>query len=624
MRSIYTFFIFIMVITVELSAQQTFSVSPAKPIPGERLTVVYNPKEIMPEYVDRIFVYVFQYDRELLQSDEVMLEKEGELWKGMVITKPETKLVVFAFYSEDAYDNNKSEGYITYLYDKSGQILPGAFAAHADFKVEMTSYLFTQDFKKAQELLNAEFKANPQLKEVFLPNYLNTIFRTQKDVYWDSLRANINRLKLKKELSKYDLATLHRAYSVLKDSAGIKWTLDELKKINPTDKLLQQLRLTEIYNSKNLKERIALSEKSKVEFPEPTWLDKVHISIANNYADSGKYDLAYNHVKKYLSHIDVNFYNTLASKMIKGNGGLAKAADIAKEAIEYGKMIISKKNYERDNSTTLLNAEFEFKNNLGYLFDTYYTIQLRLDDKEESYRAIEEAYYLTGKSDIEIDEKYINSLVDRNRSKEALNELESLVVLGKKSDNLLRLHKKLYALSNDSQTSFAGYYSALEDRKYERIIKNLKPLRINESMKDFTLMDLNGNKVSLSDFKGQKVVIDFWSTSCGPCLVSLPWMKAAVAEFERPGNVKFLFINTQDSEGDKKENLIKFVKEKKYSFSILIDEGGSLRKELNISALPTKLIIDENGKIRFLLPGTGGPQERLLNELRVMLKLSND
>lgn len=103
------------------------------------------------------------------------------------------------------------------------------------------------------------------------------------------------------------------------------------------------------------------------------------------------------------------------------------------------------------------------------------------------------------------------------------------------------------------------------------------------------LMDLEGNKVNLSDFKDQVVFLNFWATWCKPCLAEMPSIENVLNKLsEKP----IVFIAVSDEKVDK---IKKFMGSKNYSFKFvqLRDDYASLE----IWSLPTTLVFDRNGKV---------------------------
>ncbi|MFP7736019.1 redoxin domain-containing protein [Priestia aryabhattai] len=111
----------------------------------------------------------------------------------------------------------------------------------------------------------------------------------------------------------------------------------------------------------------------------------------------------------------------------------------------------------------------------------------------------------------------------------------------------------------------------------------------------FTLSDTNGKSVQLSDFKGKKIILNFWATWCPPCQKEMPDMQAF---YEKYGNdVQLLAVNLTSSEGSKKA-VSKFLKEKQFTFRVLLDDQDTVgSKKYRVSTIPTSYFIDEQGKI---------------------------
>jgi peroxiredoxin len=107
---------------------------------------------------------------------------------------------------------------------------------------------------------------------------------------------------------------------------------------------------------------------------------------------------------------------------------------------------------------------------------------------------------------------------------------------------------------------------------------------------DFKMKDLSGEEVTLSKFKGKKVIINFWATWCPPCKEEMPVMEDFYKKYR--DKVEILAINI-----DPQYNVKEYQESLGLSFPILLDEDDKINKAYDILTVPTTYVINEQGII---------------------------
>ncbi len=241
----------------------------------------------------------------------------------------------------------------------------------------------------------------------------------------------------------------------------------------------------------------------------------------------------------------------------------------------------------------------------------------------------EEAFEYLNKSPRPLkDQTYINILMALGRNLEAFLCLNEMAVNGRADTKTLGLVKELYAKLNGSDAGYDQYLSAIQTKLAEELDKKLKESMVNEPAPQFTLKDAEGNNVSLSDYKGKIVILDFWATWCGPCKRSFPAMQMAVNKYKDNPDVKFLFIHTWEKEENATESAKQYLKENNYNFHLLMDlkdpktRTNKVVSSYKVKGIPTKFIIDAKGNIRFKVTGAPGSNETIVEEISKMIEMA--
>ena len=163
-----------------------------------------------------------------------------------------------------------------------------------------------------------------------------------------------------------------------------------------------------------------------------------------------------------------------------------------------------------------------------------------------------------------------------------------------------RLQQMKLTLVPDASAASAA--SAPDDAASASSEENSTPLN-GQIAPAFTLQDLNGNKVSLSAYKGRPLVVDFWATWCGPCKVEIPWFEKLHDQYQSQG-LEIIGISADDLDKDdpaklftEKRDIADFASKMHMNYPVLLD-GASLENQYGgLDALPTTFFIDRNGKI---------------------------
>ena len=114
-----------------------------------------------------------------------------------------------------------------------------------------------------------------------------------------------------------------------------------------------------------------------------------------------------------------------------------------------------------------------------------------------------------------------------------------------------------------------------------------------ENAPNFTLKNLDGKEISLNQFRGKHVLINFWATWCGPCKIEMPSLEALYERFKDKNFVLLAISN--DMFG---ANIVKpFVKAHNINFPVLLDQRLKVSNAFGVVSLPTTFMIDPQGKI---------------------------
>jgi len=133
---------------------------------------------------------------------------------------------------------------------------------------------------------------------------------------------------------------------------------------------------------------------------------------------------------------------------------------------------------------------------------------------------------------------------------------------------------------------------------------------------DFQLASAGGKPVSLAQYKGQVVMINFWATWCGPCRTEMPVLEQLHKKY-KPMGFTMVGVNVEpDSAG-----AVDWLKATPVTFPILFDTDSKVSKLYAVSGMPSTVIVDRKGNLRYLHRGyKPGDENEYLDQIRALVR----
>jgi thiol-disulfide isomerase/thioredoxin len=219
--------------------------------------------------------------------------------------------------------------------------------------------------------------------------------------------------------------------------------------------------------------------------------------------------------------------------------------------------------------------------------------------------------------------KYLAALYQQtNHPKKSFDIYRSLLMKKPTDKDLQEKLKKSYIAYNGSEEGFKEQTQKINEAWHQKMLKKFAKERMNKDTPSLAhATDLKGVPLDTTALAGKVIVLDFWATWCGPCQSSFPHMQKVYDQFKDNPDVKFVILDSGWNDPIKQAK--KWAQKQDYTFPFYYDKDSKLTTAFGVRGIPTTFVIGKNGRIQFKDVGYSGPSMEKKLALKIKMALHN-
>lgn len=600
-------------------------ISKEEPQAGDDLNIRYKPED--PNFLDdefSAFYYIIVDDN--IYAKDLDMDDAEEAKKGKVTIPDSATAMAFNFKNDEDYDTNNNQGYIFVLYNNDNAIIPGGLASKAGYHRQMDARIGIEDSPTDSivKWMKSDIEQHPDIEKEWEGPYAEILLKNNRAEGEAYINDRLEAYTDKDDLSKEDYNAIISFYQHLKDETKKDSVIEVAAQDYPKGEIAQSAFSTKFKKADSREEKAKVFEQYQDSIGADGQFKDI---MLNQLIQLAQRDDDIDKVESYAAKLSDKSqkaftYNNIALHKLETDDQLDDAVAMAKNAVE----TFSPENLDKPDILPQSQFETAVKRNAAQLRDTY---AQALFEKGESTQALDEQKHAVGDGDNpELNAHYIHYLVENEDFEEAEEKAGDFIAAGHSNADLKSYFKEAYTANHNTDEGYDNKLASFEEKAYEKTKQEIQSDMIDKEVPDLHLTDPDGKAVELADLKGKTVVLDFWATWCGPCIQSFPGMEKAMQHFKNNDDVEFYYVNTfqREDEDERHEKVANFIDDNDYPFDILYDENADndfkTASNFGITGIPTKIIIGPDGKWNFTKVGYGGNNDKLLDEIKIMVELA--
>jgi thiol-disulfide isomerase/thioredoxin len=599
-----------------LAGEGPWSISPEKPVAGQKVVLTYDAgsrKAALSAAGEITGEVLLIPGKGLPELVEVPLSKEGTSWSGTFVV-PEGKacLLAFRFTSGDLVDDNGKNAWSALVYSADGKPVRNAHYMKTFFLMGMAmgEFKHDKDVEGAKAEARAEKAAYPDNVGAWGFLWSQQLRESPGDSTVARIRKELEALYELKKNDAEEAPNFVGWFGRTGQQDRATKLQDAMVTKDPRGPLARSAAEQALVTERDPRKRIAaidafMSFYTLTEAERDNYLSRV----AATYSSMGNYRAA-DSVVSVTKHPNAMVYNNIAWTILEKKGSPAEAAEYARKGIALVRAsdVSAKPGYWNLRTWNKANRQ-----NLAYILDTYGLALHRMKKPGEALEAYREADTLLEERDMGMVERMVTAAEDIGKPDQVIALAEKSIRGGMSSDSIMAMYGRAYVALHGAGADPKKTIADLKESAARDLREALGKTRLSKPAPAFEVKGLDGKNVSLASLKGKVVVLDFWATWCGPCKISMPFLQKTYEKYRADARVAFFAVDVWEQQtGDQLNALVSsFITQNKYTFPILL--GGDLAEKFGVEGIPTKFVLDGEGKIAF--KGVGAEGEEMVAKL---------
>lgn len=632
---------------------KTFTFEPQRPLPGQSVQITYNPAGTPLAGKKDVHAVVYAYSNYTWQAGDLKLTASGDKFTGVLKLDKNCGLATLKFVAGDSTDNNHDLSYSIMTIDPviTPYNAPGAYAGWGLLRAERFGYGIPGYFKSPKITdtafyywMNNEITRHPKeaSEAVAVP--------FAKGVYAYQGQAGVKRINnviafLNQRGSESNLMKVREIYWQVLNRKACVDSLDEIMVRQFPHGNVAALRAYNKLNfERDVNKKIALSEQFLTEFPmakaDMKFDDDNRVSYPTVYQNIVVLNVLnknFGILNKYVA--DMPYYAVIGTyyKIIQIAHNRKDQTD--EMLYPYAKLLVDRMESFRNQkpgeywylSPSEWQQQFE-KDLVNSFLITHVNLLKNVGRFDEALQYALEAQQTLKFKQANLNNDEVFLLSKKGQTAQVNDVLIKSMYENQSTPEMIEMLKTNYIKQYKTEDGFDKYLESLKNAALS-VASTAKMEMVKKDFPDWSMYDADGKLIKFADLRGKTIVMDFWATWCVPCKASFPGMKLAVEKYKNDPNVAFYFVDTEERTADYKAQVKKYIKDNNYPFHILFDnklKGGAITEEVynrickafGISGIPQKLVIDKNGKLRFIAVGYKGSASELADEMSAMIEMT--